>query len=221
MFDAICKWASKKLYEKHEGLMNWLDIRDSFLIALGLYVQHVQSNDYARKMRTAMLWSVTSTLYLWWELSSAGTLMLWNLKLGTIKQENILLVFFVLTFYYTARLCFLVMKAIGFVNPFFLIWPLYLRKKLQNTDYKFNPNNENPPDMWICDALNYVLFARRPALKTEGQEGIQGEMQCADEVRFMVGNPTLGLLENFVFSVLVIPLLCVGVVCWLAVNVCF
>lgn len=244
MFDNLYKSFFRWSYKKHLAM-------DQFLIALGLYVQHVQSNNYARKMRTAMLWSATSALYLWWELEvqSPATLKLWNLELGEINQENILLVFFVLTGYYTMRLCFLAVKAFGFVNPFFLILPLYRRKKHHKISKKYSMESikiflDDPAelDVQLCCWLDYLRGkfrhaldstittrtqtltvgnppAKRPTKEQKRKE--LGYMQCAEQARFMVQNPTLGLLENFFFPVLVIPGGCSFVVYRLAANVFF
>ena len=198
-------------------------LKDGFLIALGLYIKHVQSNRYARKMRTALLWSTTSALYLSWGLGvgNGDTLELWGLELGKIKQENILLLLFLLTGGYTLRFLLLVAKAIGFVNPFFLIWPLYRRNK----HYIGSVKETTPLDIKLCYWLTQLLNSEgkafestRKKLSSEGKEKVPGEMQCVKQARFMVAHPTLGLLENCFFPVLVIPGFCIFVVLWLAAS---
>lgn len=241
MFDKIYKWIFYFSYKKHFS-------KNQFLIRLGLYVQHVQSSIYARKMRAAVLWAAISALYLWWELEvvkDAKTLTFWGLQFGEIKQEDILLLLLVGTGYYTTRLVFLALKAGGFVNPFFLIRPLYCRKKLDK--YNMADNAKDPADLdaQLCCWLSYLLNVYRYALdsnvttetstlipgfsqkkksdkvkkeKKKEKRKEPGYMTCTEQVRFMVDNPTLGLLENFIFPVLVIPGFCVFVVYRLAAG---
>ena len=202
-------------------------LQDEFLIALGLYIKHVQSNRYSRKMRTALLWSTTSALYLSWGLFVGGgdgngdMLKLWGLEFGKIKQENILLVLLLLTGGYTIRFLLLVAKAFGFVNPFFLIRPLYRRKKLGVMAVEENTNLDRKLCYWLEQLLKSEGNALDKEIQTRSSKKLElapGEMQCVDQARFMVAHPTLGLLENFFFSVLAIPVFCSFVVLCLALE---
>lgn len=215
IYRSIFRWSYKKI-----AYVPYIGQRDDFLISVGLYVQHVQSNKYARKMRTAMLWSAASALYLWWglDVGENSALKVWGLELGKIKQENILFVLFVLTGYYTTRLLFLVIKAVGFVNPFFLILPLY---GLEPRKDPAEVDEERDLHGWLRFLCIEPRHAVDPPTKLNKNLSSKrkGEMKCADQVRFMVKNPTLGLLENFFFPVLVIPVLCTFVVVCLALQI--
>jgi len=220
MFDKLYKWIFRKSYKKH--------IRhDVFLIMLGLYTKHVQSNRHAKIVRAAILWSATAALYLGWKLGveGSGTLKVWDVQLGQVTQEKILWLLFTLNCYYTIRVLFSVAKAFSFINPFFVCRPLYCRKKMERSGAFHSKKKTTPIDIELCRWLDMLEKRNQPALGgTQSTNSkfqisrVPGRMQCEDQVRFMVRYPTLGLLENFFFPVIVAPALCIAVLGWLAVK---
>lgn len=215
------KWIFRKSYTKHLR-------EDGFLLRLGLYTKHVQSKSYAKNTRTAMLWSATSALYLGWELDVQGssTLTFSDLQFGPITQEKILWLLFILTCYYTIRILFSVAKAFSFINPFFVCRPLYCRKKMQKSGVLMSVAETTLLDIKLCYWLDKLANQRQYAFDASQHPSsenrnpkIPGKMQYEDQVRFMVRYPTLGLLENFFFPVIVAPGWCVFVLVWLAKEI--
>ena len=133
MFDRIYKFIFYWSHKKHSPLgdthIRAHELRkaykrfekDRIFIALGLYIQHVQSRDYVRCARAAILGSAISALYLRWELNvkDGSLLTIWGLHFGEINQENILLLLLALTGYYTIRLLFKVITAFSLIIRFF------------------------------------------------------------------------------------------------------
>ena len=183
-----------------------LDVH-SFIFELGLYIAQIQGEAHARRMRVAAFWSFISLLFVHgvFEVTSPDkSVGVLGLSFRDLTEEKVLWFLFAITLYYAARFFYSAAKIFLVSRPITLWRNIRFHKK-ERRNYRGFPASRE----YMEDISSYYRDAADDTQAYFRLTQLIGAEKTAEVLNHNVHYSFVGLLENFIFPMLVFPGMCI------------